>query len=236
MHFCNLLECLLFHNHPVVVVPGNDWCAAMPLFHQTMLHCRRAKCSGFHLSIQMGKIRMSKGGNWWIFCKMPYLMINDLCSEFEYSRIVCHSVECQPVERDGLRECHAKTGKGHDRNKIIRMLMLQWDSWLTLLDSGRHECCWPGTRTNFSISWFKPSTELRIGRWDEHGRTGIVSGLAVLKKTYENRIRPSSRDSNEFWNLLWLGLSVCELTECSPPRCTLCSLCLTIFSIFPSLE
>lgn len=37
-------------------------------------------------------------------------------------------------------------------------------------------------------------------------------------------------------DLLCIGLNVCELTECSPPRCTRCSLCLKIFSAFVSLE
>lgn len=158
-----------------------------------------------------------------------YLKINDLYLEFEYSQIECQNVEYQPVELGVPRECHVKTAIQND-HKIF--LVLQRMGWLlTLLDSGRHECCWPGTRTSFSISWFNPSTELRIGRWDELGRTGIVTGLAVELKIDHETPRRISIDVK---HLLWLGLNVCELTECSPPRCTLCSLCLTIFSIFPS--
>lgn len=38
-----------------------------------------------------------------------YLKINDLGLEFEYSPIVCHSVEYRPMELCALQECHAKT-------------------------------------------------------------------------------------------------------------------------------
>lgn len=54
---------------------------------------------------------------------------------------------------------------------------------ITKLDSGRQECCWPGSKTSFSISWFNPSTELRIGlAWDDDGRGGIETGLAKMGK------------------------------------------------------
>lgn len=62
-------------------------------------------------------------------------------------------------------------------------------SWLnfvrTWLDSGRHECGWPGSKTSFSISWFNPSTELRIGLCVAHDlgdRGGIDTGLAAINK------------------------------------------------------
>lgn len=45
----------------------------------------------------------------------------------------------------------------------LKSQILIADNKLAKLVSGRHECCWQGFRTNFSISWFKPSTELRIG-------------------------------------------------------------------------
>lgn len=57
---------------------------------------------------------------------------------------------------------------------------------ITWLDSGRHECGWPGTKTSFSISWFKPSTELRIGRWVAHDLGGIDTGLAAIH-SHEDR-------------------------------------------------
>lgn len=49
---------------------------------------------------------------------------------------------------------------------------------LAKLVSGRHVCCWQGFRTNFSISWFKPSTELRIGLVCGIWRGGIRTGVA----------------------------------------------------------
>lgn len=82
--------------------------------------------------------------------------------------------------------------------------------------SGRQVCCNPGIKTNFSISWFKPSTEFRMGRvwWPPpwFGRCGINTGFAFV----------------------CTGLaSVCELTEFSP-RCVRCNLCRMTFSIFRS--
>lgn len=109
---------------------------------------------------------------------------------------------------------------------------------LTISRSDRQVCGWPVYRTNFSISWFKPSTELRIGRMWTGGqvRGGIETGLALARvenqrKKYlnwcETYMKPHSYEP-------WLGLSVWELTECSP-RCVRCSLCLITFSIFKSV-
>lgn len=103
----------------------------------------------------------------------------------------------------------------------------------TWLDSGRHECCWPGTRTNFSISWFNPSTELRIGRCVAHDRGdlgGIDTGLAAIYNNTCIKWKKHSITIDALYSLC-IGLNVCELTECSPVRCwTRCNLCRITFS------
>ena len=81
---------------------------------------------------------------------------------------------------------------------------------LTKLDSGRQVCGWPGNKTNFSISWLSPSTELRIGRFCEDGRDGIETGLAVaVPTTKRSQIKDSARAIDAIRMILTMNWTQC---------------------------
>lgn len=129
----------------------------------------------------------------------------DLDLVFAYWPIAYRHAKYQPMAHDDPLECHEQTANAKTKNQHVQEyekttipFKYKW-SKLTKFDSGRQPCGWPGvTNTNFSISWFNPSTELRIGfAYVGCGRGGINIGLALAVNIQMQKKSQGNSNNNE---------------------------------------